>query len=595
VNEISQRNIAKLILVSIFVLLASLPSSNLQVEALTSVLYGRIIDSYGKPLPGVLISVYDISIVDPSGLTFGPIVGSYKSIAGGVFRVPVDPMNRLVFSKLGHVPFNVDYSDSYKLEIDLGTIVMENGLVLSSPSQDRVTAPGMNLKIPLLLDNRGEISESCKLALTEVKGWGIRLVDEIGEFNQITLPKGTAAKFSLEINVPRNATGVTSIALNVYGYSNITWGFLVEVKQPDVSLIKCIYPSKTVFSGNTARYKLDIVNGMSVSDEIQLVLNDLPAGWKGLIINGDGEQINEVSLDPGSTIGITVEVLIPEGVSQGTYRFKVTGEANGLKDVLELAALVENSTRARVLLLGTRYPSQTVQIGKAVVYDLSIFNPISTQEIVSLSSSGLPQDWILRFKNKDGAEIQQVSVPGENSESLSVEVTPSLTTEPSKYTFTIMANSPSLKGEIKLVTGIESSYSLQINLSNLYEEMKVGESKTLNVKVTNNGFSPVSDLVLTIVTTSPTLQLEQTPEKAPLLKPNESQVFLVKIKASEGTSPGDYVLKIGAQSKEYSVTKDENIVRLTIGQSSDITLITGLIAVFAVGAVIVVMLKFKRR
>jgi uncharacterized membrane protein len=124
--------------------------------------------------------------------------------------------------------------------------------------------------------------------------------------------------------------------------------------------------------------------------------------------------------------------------------------------------------------------------------------------------------------------------------------------------------------------------------------MKVGDSKTLSVTLTNNGFSPLTKVELGIESTSASLLIQKSPSMIDTLQVGESQVFEINVQAGGGTVPSDYLLKIKAQSREFTA-ESEDIIRLSISQGNDLILIAFLMVAVAIVAVFVVMRWFKRR
>jgi uncharacterized membrane protein len=575
-----------------FMILALVLTSSPPIKAQTYVLRGKLVDSNGSPLSDVNITVLDTLTTTMSGAASGIITGTFKSSTLGMFRIPINPMDHIVFSKKGYVTKSLDISNSFQIDIDVGTITLENDLRIVSVPQDRIVAPGTTLLIPLELDNVGDLSETCQIILDSPQSWKVRLIDEVGEFNQITLSNGVTKRFALEVGIPYNASGTNNVLLTVNGYTSITWGIKINVRQSEVSFLSCLYPSKVVLVGDTPQYELDLVNRLNVEKRFQLSIQDLPVGWQYQILNADSDQVYSAVLAPDSTIDIVIEVFVPQTTPEGVYHFKFVSEVDGVKDFLDLSAIVKSSFKTNLLI--TTYPSQTVQIGKIAVYDLSVNNPSRATVVYSLSSSGLPQGWDLKFKNADGAEVQQITVTKGGSQSLSVDVIPSLTYTPGKYHITLLAQSSEFQDNITIISILESYYSVQFIIPSLFEEMKVGDSKTLSVTLTNNGFSPLTKVELGIESTSASLLIQKSPSMIDTLQVGESQVFEINVQAGGGTVPSDYLLKIKAQSREFTA-ESEDIIRLSISQGNDLILIAFLMVAVAIVAVFVVMRWFKRR
>lgn len=480
-----------------------------------------------------------------------------------------------------------------KVNVDLGTIVLEKGLTITSINQNQLTSPGSKLQIPVELENRGEYEETCNITALTPPGWVIRLINDKGEFSQLFLPNSTVSNFQVEIYIPSNATGSNTVSLTFKGYTELTWLLKVTVLGDEASFLWCRYPSKTAEQGDTVKYRLSLYNNLFSEERFKLSIVDSSSDLEYWISNLDGEKINEIVLEPESEIEFYVELYIPKKTSLKEFRVMVQAEKHGLLDSLELVTTIEENTKK--LELWTNYPTQSIDLGEKVIFEVNIKNPSRSVEVIDLSSGRLPDDWTIYYKNSNGAEIQQVSLPSGGEDQVFVEIKPSLLTEPGNYPILFHAGSPNIDGNITLTVGLSRFHKLRLSLSDLFKQVDIGETKTISVKVFNEGFSPVNNLELIARSNSASIEVDVSPVKIPVLRPNESQDFQINIRPMEGTAPGDYYLRVAVESDEYSIPGDENSVRLSVSQGSNLTLTAGVLFVVSLAVVYVVMKKFRRR
>lgn len=554
---------------------------------------GIIKDRDGNPLQNVKITVIDTVTTSISGAMEGIVKSTYKSGSRGTFSITVNPSNRIIFFKKGYISKKIDFISSMKVNVNLGTIVLEKGLTITSINQNQLTSPGSKLQIPVELENRGEYEETCNITALTPPGWVIRLINDKGEFSQLFLPNSTVSNFQVEVYIPSNATGSNTVSLTFKGYTELTWTLKVTVTDIETDFLWCQYPSKTAEQGDTVKYRLSLYNNLFSKERFKLSVEDSPSDLECWISNLDGEKINEIVLEPESKIEFYVELYIPKKTSLKEFRVMVQAEKHGLMDSLELVTTVEENTKK--LELWTNYPTQSVDLGQKVIFEINIKNPGRTVEVIDLSSGQLPEDWTIFYKNSDGAEIQQVSLPSGVEDQIFVEIKPSLLTEPGNYPILFHAGSPNIDGNITLTVGLSRFHKLRLSLSDLFKQVDIGETKTISAKVFNEGFSPVNNLELIARSNSASIIVDVSPIKIPVLRPNESQEFQINIRSLEGTAPGDYYLRVAVESDEYSIPGDENSVRLSVGQGSSLTLIAGALFAVSLAVVYVVMKKFRRR
>lgn len=562
-------------------------------SANTHTLEGIIKDRDGDPLQNVQITVIDTVTTSISGAMEGIVKGTYKSGSRGTFNINVSLSDSIIFSKKGYVSKRINFINSFVAKVDLGTIILEKGLTITSTSQNQLISPGSKLQIPLELKNRGEYEETCNITTLTPPGWVIQLTNDKGKFNQLILPNSTVINFNVEVYIPINATGTNTVSLIFKGYTELTWTLKVTVTDTQTDFLWCQYPSKTAEQGDTVRYHLSLYNSLFSEERFKLSVECSSSDLECWISNLDGEKINEIVLGPESENEFYVELYIPKKTFLKEFHVVVRAEKHGLMDGLELVTTIEESTKK--LELWTNYPTQSVNLGDKVIFEVNIKNPGRTVEVIDLSSGRLPEDWTIFYKNSGGVEIQQVSLPGGGEDQVFVEIKPSLLTEPGNYPVILHAGSPNIDGNITLTIGLSCFHKLRLSLADMFKQVDIGETKTISAKVFNEGFSPVNNLELVALSNSASIEVDVSPVKVPVLRPNESQEFQINVRSLEGTAPGDYYLRVAVESDEYSILGDENSVRLSVGQGSSLTLTAGALFAVSLAVVYVVMKKFRRR
>ena len=345
----------------------------------------------------------------------------------------------------------------------------------------------------------------------------------------------------------------------------------------------------SVSTGASTRYSVELTNPFYYTLETELTLQGVPDSWSYSILHGD-TRVTTVSLEHGETVNLVIEVTPDNKAEQQIYDLKLSASHRDGSEELPLSLLVAENLEP--VYLSTKYPDQSVEIGDSITYSISIENPTTESETLSLSVDSLPEGWRAEFMNSDGLEVGSVHLDPESSEILRIKIAPSLESSIGEYPIVIGAEADSLSGSLQLNINLVGSHSGVMALSSLYEKLDVGELKTITVKFTNTGYSDLTNVVLNVDSSSETIQTEVEPYRINSIKPGESATMTLKIRASEGTSTGDYVLKLKAVSNEYTFELKQ--IRLTLSLGNKMLYISGGLLLLGIGSLVLV-LKFIRR
>lgn len=201
--------------------------------------------------------------------------------------------------------------------------------------------------------------------------------------------------------------------------------------------------------------------------------------------------------------------------------------------------------------------------------------------------------WEIVFKTNDDQEIQAVLISPLTTEKINVEVTPSLKSTPDTYSLTILAESIHIHGSVTLNAIIAGSYKVSMDVSSIYTKIKAGATQTINVEVTNTGYSPINNVNLELTASPEGWNVEISPFKISTLNPNEAETLKVSIQPPEGTAPGDYLIKIRTVSDE--VSSGEEVIRVTVSVGTTWGIYGIAMIAAALGIFVLVYKKFRRR
>lgn len=553
--------------------------------------WGKIHDQDDNPISDVNIHVYDLSkIKSPDDIGF--YVKTVKSKSDGTYTIHLYLGHfRFVYERNGYITKTLTIEFVTRFRVNLRTITLQRTIDLVLPGTQRTAYSGMRLTVPFQIYNLGEKEEAVTLSAICEAGWETSIRDKIGEVGAITLKPGTSLDLSLVVNVPIEARGDTQISLHAQSHVDLTQVLNVSIQEEHLKLINCSFPSKIGSQGEAVNFKVTLSNPLIFASEAKLQVKGLPADWNSMALNDEGDRITSVYLPSEGTDEVTLCVGIPQEAKEGSYYFEVEVSCGGRVDSTTLGIEVEH--RILTVELKTKYPFQMVELGKEVSFPITLENLGGTDEAISLAGENLREGWWIGFTNEMGAYIQSVLLEARGEETITVVVKPATDAKPGVYGIRVEAVSQNFEGSLQLTVGLMGSTDMKLMIANLYDQMTVGETKSIRVEVENTGYSPLSIVGLEASPSVDLLKVECEPPHITSIEPGETVDFILEVTALEGTAQGDYLLDVKAVSREMATEPVQ--IRLTVSASSSQTLIAGVVIAVAFASILLVYRKFKRR
>ena len=551
--------------------------------------HGTVVDEDGKPLAGVSIKIVDLATFRV-GTGAGLYLTTHTTDANGNFTFYLDwGTYELSFAKDGYVSQTVKYAGVNVPDINVGSVPLKRSVTISLATSTLVAAPGSRFTVVVQLSNGGSTEESVNLVTTAGVGWVTALKSDAGEVKTMSLKAGSSANLNLVVDVPTDAT-TAGVSIVASGRVTASKTLTVYVEGEAAGLATCVYPSKTASPGETVAFKVAVSNPTEAAGVITLKVGGLPSGWSASIVNDEKDRIDSVYVAAKSTSTVTVNVDVPSTATVGaTSSFTFGAALRGRSSEVGLTLKVEHATST--LALSSKYPSQSIQLGVASVYPVTLKTG-SSRELVQLSTDGVPEGWSVAFKTTDGRQVNSILMEADSTESINVAVTPSLSGKQGRYNFTILAGGTAAEGRLRLTADIVGSYSLSMELDTLYIQTKAQNSEVVTVKVTNKGYSSLNNVVLD-VTYPDGWTATFTPLKVTTLKPNEAVTFMLTVSVPSGAAPKDYLVTVQASSGEASATAQT--IRVTVSVESSWTIYGLVLLVVAAGAFVLLYKKLRRR
>ncbi len=446
---------------------------------------------------------------------------------------------------------------------------------------------GETLKVPVTIKNAGDAET---VSITAVAGSGYTttiLNQDEQQVQSVYVPASGSVTVNVEVTAPLKATD-SDLTIKVVGNLETDNTVHLKVVEADGSVLSSTYPGKVAMPSDVFTFAVAVINPYYYTQTFSIALSG-PSGWSLYAENEKSEKINSVTLSAGESVSLQVTGDVPSNSTPADYALTVKASANGNTASLPLTVTVSNVSAG--LTVTSKYPSQTIALGKATDYPLIITNP-GTKQLVALKAEGVPSGWTVAFLTSEGKQINSILVEAESSESVNLEVTPALSSTQNSFSFTVTAQGDYSSGKIALDASIGGSYGLTMTVDSLYFATNAGSSYSEAITLTNTGYSSLNNLELALTYPSG-WTVTATPIKVTTLDPNSKSTFTLTITPPTGTAAQDYLVQLTATSDEVETAQQS--IRVTVNVESSLSIYGIILLVVAAGVFALLYRKLKRR
>ena len=552
-------------------------------------IHGTVLNENGNPIEEVKVSAF---------LKTGSLEEVEYTDNEGFFRMNLGGEYTLVFEKKGYVTLekNVDITQAPTENpsndiVKLGDLEMEKTLALSASVVKRLTTPGNKLTLEFTISNRGDKREDVMFAVTFPEGWDTKVLDSVGEIENILLSPGSA-KFYLEIIVPETAITFETITLIATGTSTTTLDFMVTPKvYSDEVELKSTYLSVSEEIGQTIELPLTVSNVGEVDKKVTLT-GDIPDEWSIIFQTKTNMAITELLLSSGESESLTIMLETPETVTIGDFDITVaaTDVNGGVLDTLRLDVNLREATSEIEII--SSYSEVSVEAGNSVTFPLVLWNIGESDTLILLAITQVPANWDTSFISDD-LEVASIRIPGEESKQLKLIINPPKSVLSGLYkVVAVIESDDGAIQEIEYSINIVGGYNLYLEMSTLYKTGTIGSTVSYTGTINNKGQTALTTLYLDAVFPDD-WDLSISPNQVSSLEPKDSVTFNIDIEIPGDTEAGDYLVTMQAICDQLE--SDEVDVRITAKASTTWGYIGIGIAVLAVISTFLLFRRFKRR
>lgn len=285
----------------------------------------------------------------------------------------------------------------------------------------------------------------------------------------------------------------------------------------------------------------------------------------------------------GETRTVRFELLKDVEVAQITLRY------NGQEQRVSVYLL--RDAHGQEVGLSVAQPSLDVEAGATAVFNLTAERLGARSAAFRLNVTGLPPDVGYDFTSDGGAHVSQIGFSDTvGSEKLQLnihmprEIPEAWIDRPLSLTVTCVPTAANdartVAGAVRLEVVPRGTGKLKLQLSNLFQEARVGKPVVVRAKVYNNGTRPVRGV--TIAADVPLAWKAQfEPAVVPLLQEGADALVQITVTPPADAAVGEYEARLrpSAGADNHGLQFDEQVLRIRLAPHSQGGMITALLAV----------------
>ena len=379
-------------------------------------------------------------------------------------------------------------------------------------------------------------------------------------------------------------------------------GFEIYTQFPGIVLGREDNISVDVVLVNTGKKDIDVILGLEKDKKAK--------GWEVLLKNSEwsGFGVKGVHLGTGKdTKKVTIKLKIKptKTTETGNYQFKILASTPD-KTIQKTVPISVTLTGEKIskpkgekgIEFSAKYPTMEAPAGKKFVFELSLKNKESKEQIINLGIK-IPNGWVayLTPKWEEDKKINSIKLDKNASESLNLTVIPPTLVDKGAYPIEIYAQSADDKKVLKLKSKVTGTYKLNMipEDKRFNVDVVAGKEKTFTLYLWNEGSDSIEDI--TLYTSKPDgWNVKLDPDKINAVQPIEKiqkpEKVKVTIKAPQRTIPGDYMVNLTAAGKQDS----KNIeLRVTVNTSTTWGWVGIAIIIIVLLLLVGIFAKLKRR
>lgn len=349
----------------------------------------------------------------------------------------------------------------------------------------------------------------------------------------------------------------------------------------------CDVPGQTVLGGDTISFPIVIKNNGQDDKTYSLSATPEP-GWSAWF-TVESKGVYKVSVPASGSKTVNLMVQAPGNARVGESRIKAFVDSMET-DVYAYVTSVNSSVD-----VSANISAKIASVGDKIVYQISLKNRQSRENVYKLSVTGLPDSWYYRYKESPNSadEMAEVVVPASGGKDILLEIAPSLSAPVGDYNFTAVVESPDgVKINKSLTAKLKSGVSMTVSSAKLAYDAKPGQPFDIEVYVANAGAGDALTNVHLEASAPDGWTVQVSPNSTNSIKAGASRTFDVNVVPPGNIVASDYEVSINVKSDQAEKEKD---YRITVKTDSYIPYIGGAIIVMVLAGLAFMYKKYGRR
>ena len=324
-------------------------------------------------------------------------------------------------------------------------------------------------------------------------------------------------------------------------------------------------------AGKSVKVDLKLTNQTAEAMEVEVELVETPGeDWSPRLMGRiTSFEVRRVLVLPDDPAQLKVIVDIPDEAAPGDYPIVVRAvSADGrFEETVRVVVTVKGATEQTDQVdLEARFPFLQGPTGAIFEFSVTVRNRAS--DPVTLDMGALvPQGWSAAFKPSfEEKFLTSVSLEGNRSQNLVVQVTSPLTAAPGQYPIRVSANTG--LSEVTADLGVVLTGTTEVRLGTATDRLNAkigaGDESPISLVLLNTGTGVLRRVDL-IAQTPQGWVITFDPGRVEEMQPEQIQQVTARVTPPGDAIPGDYSLVVLANAAETSDTLE---LRITVTQSS---------------------------
>ncbi|MEM2103518.1 MAG: NEW3 domain-containing protein [Candidatus Bathyarchaeia archaeon] len=324
-------------------------------------------------------------------------------------------------------------------------------------------------------------------------GWTARFYFGNVEITSINIKLGETVTVRLDV-ITSSDTAPGDYCVTFLADSSFTGCLslpLTVIIRPPVRKITItpVYPCVQLEQGKSASMLITISNEGTCGE--QLNLNAImPQGWRGAF--KASSEAGEVKLSTIYLSAGSVKSLIFEATPTWDYEI---GEHFFILSVASVDSIVQASCSLKINvtprthpLLSCQLPMKAVQPGETARFQVSLSNPIPTEQTFSISVDSVPMGWNAKIKTSGGENMQVINAYAGETVTLTVEVCTPTNANNGTYPIFLTAKSTWILENLTLWVTVQSpSAVIELKAVPPYLDIFGGSDAQFKIQASNIG------------------------------------------------------------------------------------------------------------